>query len=382
MNSIGLVTTQLQHGGAERQLVQLAEDLKVRGWKVSVLSLMPPQAHSESLREKGISVASLSMQRGLRGLRLGLAINYWRWVQDNGIDIGIYFNHHPIMIGRLSWLLGIVPKVVSSIRCERFGGRMRELVTRWTDSWCTINSTNSRVAAESLIGRRICHAQRLRVVNNGLELSRFAASKNLNERICMLPECKDGDYVWLAAGRLDAQKDFGRLIVAFARVSADHPGAFLLIAGEGKERRDLEEKIRHHQLEDRCRLLGLRTDIPSLLSCADGYILSSAWEGLPNVVIEAQAALVPVVATDVGGVREAITDGVNGIIVPPNDSAALSNGMKKMMEMPSQLRERLIEAAYKSVRENFSREVAFDQWLQLIELSGLEILERKRPCVE
>jgi len=126
---------------------------------------------------------------------------------------------------------------------------------------------------------------------------------------------------------------------------------------------------------DRVVFLGLRRDIPSLLDAADGYVLSSAWEGLPNVVMEAMAAVKPVVATCVGGVPELVQEGVNGYIVPPGDSEALPTAMVKMMALSEAERRAMGEAGRAYIEANYSLEHVVDQWealyMELLQKRGL-----------
>ena len=88
------------------------------------------------------------------------------------------------------------------------------------------------------------------------------------------------------------------------------------MAGQGPLLENLQQQSVNLGISDRVIFLGLRRDIPSLLDAADGYVLSSAWEGLPNAVMEAMAAAKPVVATNVGGVPELVKEGKTGFIAP------------------------------------------------------------------
>ena len=131
------------------------------------------------------------------------------------------------------------------------------------------------------------------------------------------------DYIWLAAGRITPAKDYPNLLRAFAHVHSAEPRTQLWIAGasNGRMRATMEGLAEKLHLDSRVYWLGLRDDLPALLAAADGFVLSSAWEGMPLVIGEAMAMRRPVVATDVGGVRELV--GETGQVVPPHDSDAL-----------------------------------------------------------
>jgi glycosyltransferase involved in cell wall biosynthesis len=111
---------------------------------------------------------------------------------------------------------------------------------------------------------------------------------------------------------------------------------------------------------EQVRWLGLRRDLPALLDAADGFVLASAWEGMPLVVGEAMAMERPVVATDVGGVRELVGDA--GVLVPASDSEALANAMASLMERSAEDRRRLGRAARNRIESQFSMNARADEW--------------------
>jgi glycosyltransferase involved in cell wall biosynthesis len=133
----------------------------------------------------------------------------------------------------------------------------------------------------------------------------------------------DGPWV-IGIGRLTKQKDFANLIEAFSHVRKEMD-CRLLILGEGPDRPELEQLIRHLRLEDDCFLPGFVDNPYKYLSRAKLFVLSSAWEGLPTVLIEALALGIPAISTDCqSGPREILQDGKFGCLVPPSDPAGLS----------------------------------------------------------
>jgi glycosyltransferase involved in cell wall biosynthesis len=119
-------------------------------------------------------------------------------------------------------------------------------------------------------------------------------------------------------------------------------------------------------LSGRVGWLGLRDDVPDLLAASDAFVLSSRWEGSPNVVLEALAAGVPVAATDVGGVRELVHDGRSGFLVPPGDVAALAGAMDRLMTLSSEERRRMGQRGRHAVRQRHDASVVLEQWRRLL----------------
>ena len=159
------------------------------------------------------------------------------------------------------------------------------------------------------------------------------------------------------AGRLTAQKSLGRALDAVS--GAD--GVRLVIAGEGPDRGPLEERARELGIADRVEFVGPqpRSRVVELFRSADATILSSSWENFPHTVVEALAVGTPVLAMEAGGVGEVVHDGVNGLLVPAGDTAALADAVRRYFADDA-LRERLRAAAASSVAA-YSPERVFGQ---------------------
>jgi glycosyltransferase involved in cell wall biosynthesis len=165
----------------------------------------------------------------------------------------------------------------------------------------------------------------------------------------------------VAAGRYAPEKGYDRLIDAFAPVAGRHPGWSLRIFGHGPLRGALEKQAARLGLEDRVALPGLAGNIEHELRSASVFALSSIHEGLPMALAEAMACGLPCVAFDCApGVREIVTDGVDGVVVPPRDVAGLAEGLDRVMG-DEDLRRRLGTAARASVRR-FAPDQVLAQW--------------------
>ena len=164
------------------------------------------------------------------------------------------------------------------------------------------------------------------LVYNPVDTARFAVSGR---------EAHDS-FVILSVGRLSAQKNQQLLIRAFSNLHRKNDRAELYILGEGPMRSELEKLIGEEGLEDCVHLEGNVPDPERYYSRADVFAMSSAYEGLPLVLLEAMAASLPVVSTDVGGVRDIVSD--NGILVREGDGQALEEALWWMMEHPSERR--------------------------------------------
>ncbi len=367
--------TGLAYGGAETQLVRLATRLKARGWEVRVISLMPPKAYVKELEAAGIPVASLGIRRKVPDPRpiIRLARLSRAWQPQ------VVHSHmvHANLLARLVRPLGSVPVLICSARNVNEGGRLRELIYRLTDPLCDLTTQVSQAGLERYVRVGAVSRHKIRYVPNGVDTARFKpdpeACRALRKELDV-----GGSSVWVAVGRFDPQKDYPNMLRAFARVAQESPEAVLLIAGDGPLRPATEELAQELSIANRVRFLGIRRDIPQLMNAADAYVMSSAWEGMPNVLLEASATGLPIIATNVGGNREVVVDGKTGFLVLPKDPKALAQAMLRLMRMPEEERQAMGKAAREHIEVNFSLDRVVDQWEALYR----ELLAKKGIRVE
>jgi len=136
-------------------------------------------------------------------------------------------------------------------------------------------------------------------------------------------------------GRLADQKGFNFLIDAAGLVIKEHPDYYFMFIGDGPLADEHREQARSLGIDKQVIFTGGRTDVEELLVCMDLFVSSSLWEGLPTVLLEAMAADVTVLATDIPGTNELVQHGVNGWLVPPNNARELGNGIIHLMNSPS-----------------------------------------------
>ena len=204
--------------------------------------------------------------------------------------------------------------------------------------------------AELARSRHLVPAARIVVVPNGIDPEPPPdASPPLAERIGAPPTAP----VVATIGRLSPQKDPATVIEAWSRLAAAHPDAHFVWIGDGELRADAASAVAASPAAARIHLLGHVDGAASLLSGCTAFTLGSRFEGGPYAPLEAMRAGVPVVATDVVGTRDCVTDGHTGLLVPPGDAAALADATDRLLRDPASAR-RLAEAGRRAVRERFS----------------------------
>ncbi|MFO7607624.1 MAG: glycosyltransferase family 4 protein [Candidatus Krumholzibacteriia bacterium] len=169
-----------------------------------------------------------------------------------------------------------------------------------------------------------------------------------------------GEVLLLAAGRFTAQKNFGDLVEVAGRLAAAGVAFRLVIAGDGEERPALQARAAAAGLADRVLMPGNLADLDRVMGAADVFVMSSLWEGLPLVLLEAMAAGLPVAAYAIDGVREVVSDGASGLTVPAGDAGALADALAALARDPG-LRQRLGTGAGAVVRERYSFDALVDR---------------------
>ena len=355
------LSTSMGLGGADQQLLSAAQVLRDRGHEIRIVSLTPLGPMGLQARSLGLATDSLEMRRGVpdpRGLaRLVRIVRAWK------PDVVHSHMVHANLMARVLRLLVPVPVLVSTIHNVYEGGPLLMAGYRLTNGLVDHMTIISQAAADRFVGERIVPGRLLTVIANGVDTDRM---RNLppEGRAALRGGMSVGDqeFVWLAVGRFEVAKDYPNMLRAFADVRAREPRAVLVIVGQGSLQAEAEALTTELGLREAVRFLGARDDVPAVMSAADGYVMSSAWEGMPMVLLEAAAAGLPIVATAVGGNGEVVRDGESGFLVPARDSEVLRAGMLRLMALPEEQRRAMGERGREHVRANYGLQRVAERW--------------------
>jgi glycosyltransferase involved in cell wall biosynthesis len=349
-------------GGADKQILYLLETLPKHGYDFRALSLTPLGPMGIEAQQKGYPVESLNMQRKIPDpgvlLKLSAIIRQWK------PDILHSFLFHANILARIARRFNPVPVQISSLRSVQETARWREIAYRWTDSLADITTQVCQIGAERYGQAGIVHQQKLRVIPNGVDLEQF--NRDPDARQTLRTQLGIGDrFVWLAVGRYDNAKDYPTLIRAFAQLLRHQPETILLLIGDGKLMTPIRELGRALDVLDSVWMLGARQDVPAFMNAADAYVMSSAWEGMPNVILEAAASGLPIVATAVGGIPELVLNQRSGILVPPSDPDALFRAMLEIAQLPDSARHHMGQMGREHIEAHYDLERTMRLWIDL-----------------
>ena len=205
-------------------------------------------------------------------------------------------------------------------------------------------------------------AEKIRMVRNGIDLRPFdGAAPSL--RGDTSPNCA---LLVGLVGRLSWEKGVDIFVRAAARVLADSPETNFIVVGEGPDLDQLERLIDELKIRSRVSMLGRRDDMPSVYASLDVMVSASRQEGLPMAILEGMASGVPLVATSVGEVPTVVRDGRTGIVVKPEDVAALAAAIASLLPDPAR-RARLGAAARQLIEEEYSAQRMTADYLRIYE---------------
>jgi glycosyltransferase involved in cell wall biosynthesis len=318
-------------GGAEVMLLHLAVELRRRGHFVLPVG---PQVGSgwlaQRFRESGFEPATFI-------LRSPVDVRCWRGLvallRDRRIDVVHSHEFTMAVYGGVAAHSLSVPHVITMHGGRYYAERWRR---RAALGWAAARSRAlvgvSDATADDLRRTLPSVAGRVRVVPNGIP---FVAGNRAEARTRL--GLADAQRLILAVGNLYPVKGHDVLLRAFAMIAND-PAASewsVAIAGRGEAEASLRLLAAELGIADRVRLLGLRSDVPDLLAAADLFVLPSRSEGLPLALIEAMAASLPIVSTDVGGIAEVVARDVEARLVPPENPARMASALSNLIGDPN-----------------------------------------------
>lgn len=359
---VTLLMTGIALGGAEVQGVWLARELKREGMDVDIITMLDPVAFVDDLHAADIPVTSLGMQRGKA--TIGAYARCLSCLRSSRPDVVISLTYPANMLGRLSVGARHKCRLITSVRTMNFGGREQEIAFRCTNFLSDCVVMNSRRVADSLVARRILNARDVRIVPNALRPAFEEDLSGRREELRRQYGFRDGEFVWVMVARFWPDKDQIGVVRAFA--SIDVRPHRLLFIGEGVLESTVREEVARCGVEDIVEFVGATLNVRDRLWASDGFVLSTAREGLPNAIMEAMACGLPVVASDVGGVSELVEDGKTGRLTNYADSDTLRDAMIFCEGLPAKEWTSIGTYARKQILVNHSADRIRGIWIDLL----------------
>lgn len=346
---IGFAITELDPGGAERALTQLVTRLDRRQWSPHVYCLSGHGELGETIESAGIPVTYLQASGRWD---FGLIRRLTRALKRDQPQLLQSFLHHANIAGRFAAKRAGISKVICGIRVAEERSRWRLRIDRWTQRYVTTNVCVSQSVAEFSVKTGGIPAEKLIVIPNGVDVELFANASPIDWTTLDLPA---DSRVILVVGRLDEQKRPELALAACEPLFAEFADLHLVFAGVGPDRDSVLELAANCRRSDRVHLLGRRDDVPELMKGAKLLLHVSAWEGAPNVLLEAVASGLPVICRKNPGTEDALRGGKWGTMIDSTRPKEFTQAVRAYLESPQSLTE-LARTAQQQISQEFTWE--------------------------
>jgi colanic acid/amylovoran biosynthesis glycosyltransferase len=348
-----LIIDELERGGAQRQILELALGLSQLKVAVQVIYFRSETAQMlDAFADAGVQTLLVRKRRAIDlpfvwRLRRALV-----WLKP---DVVQTYTATADLWGRAAALAAGVPVIVSAARTDLMSASMKLL-----DPFTTAFTANSEAVRDSVVRRGVA-AHKIRVIPNGIQLERY------RRRATRLAD----DFVVGTVARLDEQKNLSCLIQAAALLRDKGLAVRIEIAGDGPMERALKDEAAALRLSQQLVFLGARDDVPALLQTWQAAVLPSWHEGLSNFLMEAMAAGLPIAASDIPANRELLAQGTAGRLFPPTQPDALAAILLDFAQRPDAAKA-LGEAAALAISP-YSVEQMCQRHLQLYQEHGARV---------
>ena len=348
------VITGLGKGGAERVVCDLADKMYEKG-NIVKIAYLTGDILTRPVNDK-IELIKLNLNSISSFLLAYISLS--RLIKYYNPDIVHAHMVHANILTRLIKILVPVKKLINTAHNSNEGGNIRMVLYRATHHLADVTTNVSNTAVRAFETRKAIPKNGMQTVYNGVNFNNFKYQPEAKREIVVEFDLNE-EKIILAVGRFNKQKNYPNLLRAIKFLKENYALDFiLLIAGDGELKNKLEELILEFDLSDNVKLLGIRNDISTLMSACDIFVLSSDYEGLPTVLIEALACQSHVISTDVSGAREIISD--YGKIVPINDYKILAKQIFICLQYEGKN-----ELAGSYIKNNFDIDIIANQWINI-----------------
>jgi len=357
--------TRLPVGGAEKVLVDVVRKLNPERYESLVCCIQAKGELATELEKAGVRVLCLDRMRSKR-FDWNAVRDLARLLRSERIALVHSHLYHANLYGRIAAFFSGVPAIATVHNVYARRKFHRKLLNR------LLSRASARVIAVSedirddLVKHDGIDRKKVSVVHNGIDVRRLDTELTREQARARLGVLED-ELLIGCVGRLEEQKGHRFLLEACAALKSI-PGSRLrlLLVGDGRLRQDLEHRAVALGVAASVSFLGTRHDVPEILRALDIYVMPSLWEGLSIAMLEAMAAGIAVVISDVSGVSQALGNNEHGIRVPPGNAAALADAIRSLAGQPG--RRRLLGlSARQRVQAEFSIDAMMAQLTSIYE---------------
>ncbi len=343
--------TSLEVGGVQHGLLLGLPHIDKKRYEHAICSITNKMPMANEFKKKNINVFTLNINSKtdfLYSFRLRNIIKTYK------PDIIHTYLIHANILGRIIGKTSNIKVIICSERTIGQANWYERFLTKITNPLANIVEVNSKKGKYSINKNLKVPNEKIKVIYSGIDMKKYQISKSKTE-IKKSLNINGSKKIILCVGRLRKVKGINFGIETFCEIQKTMKNTIFLIAGEGEEKKQLEEQTKMLSLGKQIKFLGARKDLPEIFSISDVIIMPSITEGFPRIAIESMAAGKPIVANNVGGTSEAIKHKYNGVLVPSKKPKIMAKWVIKILE-DKKLANKLGENGKKLVSEKFTLE--------------------------
>ncbi|MDI6641745.1 MAG: glycosyltransferase [Elusimicrobiota bacterium] len=322
----------------KQNFLHLITSLNIGGTENFLLTLVRSLKHKYNfyvgyIKEKGL-VSQMIENEGIPVIHLPNIFSIAKFIRKEQIQILHTHLYRANILGRIAGKIAHVKLLISSQRSIDNWKRKNPfavIADRITSNFCDGIIANSLAAKNALMQREKITAEKITVIHNGVNINDFI-TKSSKETVKKKLNITENSYVVSCVTRLHLEKGVDLIPEIAQQVLSKNKQIVFLVVGDGPEKENLELKIKNSKLKEKILLLGWRQDVHNILSITDVFFLCSREESFPQSVLEAMALGIPVVATNVGGIKEIVQDSKTGFLV--NNTSEFAEKILKLINNP------------------------------------------------
>ena len=356
-------------GGSERQAVQLTKLLTAeKSHNIFLAALDSEGVLRDEVEKIGFTRFPIFKLTSFYDFNFARQLQACvRFIRQNKIEVVQTHDFYTNVFGILAAVFARVPLKIAA---KRETGGMRTKLQKTIENRifksADVVVVNAEAVKNYLVNEGIS-PEKIETIYNGIDLERLSPKEIDRRKICQeinLPQQENIKFITLVANLRHEVKNQRMFLHAARRLNENFPDAHFVLAGEGELKSNLENLAKEFEIEENTHFIGRCAKVPELLSVSFAGVLTSHFEGFSNSILEYMAAKLPVVATDVGGAREAVGEGETGFLVESNDDALMSARLTELLQNPEKAK-KMGELGRQKIEEKFSCQAQLDKTLNL-----------------
>lgn len=328
MKKILVVIPELETGGGQRLALSIVRHISSLEMQIKILVLYPKRGDilEQLAKEWNLDVEHLNKKNGID---FNCILDIYHYLIEFKPDV-IHAHLRVIPYLLLPMVFSKIPLRYYTVHnlAEKDATGFKQRILNFAFKYCNVHPVAiSPLCQKSITDLYGIPKEKIPCINVGIDINEFSP-KTPYKRI-------SDEFNFVAVGRLSDQKDYPLMLKAFEKINSKYPNTKLTIIGDGELKKSLEEQSKSLGISNSVLFTGIISNVKDYLWSSDVYIMSSIYEGLPQTVIEAMAAGLPIISTKAGGVIDVVKDGENGFLVDCNDLDGLTNSMENLIQSPS-----------------------------------------------